>query len=202
MNQVFISYKSEQIELAQDFAEKIKAAGFTVWMDSDIRVGTEWREEIDVAISNSIALVVIMTPEANESKYVAYEWAFAYGTGVRVIPILYIEPKDLHPRLRTLQYVIHDDPEIQDKLINSLRDTLSSYLSIQYALWGSREKIHDVTSIIRQAISDGRIDLTAHTDVLGEPARGERKKLVVFYACGGKVDIDEVEENRRLILPE
>jgi hypothetical protein len=32
-----------------------------------------------------------MTPDAKASEYVTYEWAFAWGAGVRVIPIMYKE---------------------------------------------------------------------------------------------------------------
>jgi len=105
LSQVFISYKHEQIELARPLKSKLKEAGFDVWTDRDILAGTEWREKIDEEIRKSIALIVIMTPEAKASEYVTYEWAFAYGAGVRVIPLIYIGPDELHPRLKTLQYI-------------------------------------------------------------------------------------------------
>ncbi len=45
-----------------------------------------------------------MSPEARSSEYVTYEWAFAYGIGLKIIPILYKDTK-LHPRLEALQYL-------------------------------------------------------------------------------------------------
>jgi HEAT repeat protein len=45
-----------------------------------------------------------MTPEAKASEYVTYEWAFALGAGIEVIPIL-LEPTELHPRLDALQHL-------------------------------------------------------------------------------------------------
>jgi len=100
VRQVFISYKREELELTEPLVSKLEEAGIDVWMDHNIPAGTEWREEIDEAIRKSIALIVIMTAEAKASEYVTYEWAFAYGAGVRVIPLIYIEPDELHPRCR------------------------------------------------------------------------------------------------------
>lgn len=45
-----------------------------------------------------------MTPEAKASEYVTCEWAFAWGVGVRVIPVM-LKQTELHPRLEALQYL-------------------------------------------------------------------------------------------------
>ena len=201
LRQVFISYKREQIEFVQPLESKLKEAGFDVWMDRDVRVGTEWREKIDEEIRKSIALIVIMTPEAKASEYVTYEWAFAYGAGVRVIPLIHIEPNELHPRLKTLQYVGYRDPQLWDKLINSLRDAQSSYLTIYQAVWGAKDKMSDVTRKVTGNISEGRLNMQVHRKTLGDAARGDPKKLVVVYSYGGKVASEEFEENDTLILP-
>jgi HEAT repeat protein len=71
-------------------------------MDLDIlSAGEDWQDKLDAAIRASHALVVIMTPEARKSDYVAYEWAFALGAGVRVIPLEFTKT-DVSPRLDTL----------------------------------------------------------------------------------------------------
>src|SRR2546421_1881350 len=102
---VFISYQHEDGDFAQVLINKIKEAGFETWVDSDrLHAGEDWRVEIDSAIKNAIALIVIMTPEAKASEYVTYEWAFAWGAGVKVIPIMHKETA-LHPRLEALHYL-------------------------------------------------------------------------------------------------
>jgi len=204
LRQVFISYKREQIELIQPLESKLKDAGFDVRTDRDISVGTEWREKIDEEIRKSIALIVIMTPEAKASEYVTYEWAFAYGAGVRVIPLIHIKPDELHPRLKTLQYVEHNNPQLWDKLINSLRDAQSSYLTIHHAVWGAKDeidKLNNVTRKVRENVSAGRLEMQAHKKILGDTPPGRVKKLVVTYSYGGIIDSEELEENETLILP-
>ena len=100
---VFISFKHEDGDFAENLIHRVEKAGFKTWIDSDkLNAGVDWRTEIDEAIKSAFALIVIMTPEAKASEYVTYEWSFAWGAGVRVIPIL-LKPTPLHPRLEALQ---------------------------------------------------------------------------------------------------
>jgi hypothetical protein len=146
LSQVFISYKREEIEFAELLESKLKEANFNVWIDRQLRAGTDWREKIDEKIRKSIALIVIMTPAAKESEYVTYEWAFAYGAGVRVIPLVFKSVK-LHPRLEALHYRDFSNEAHQpwDELINDLRDAQASQLTIHYAVWGAKNKMDNVT---------------------------------------------------------
>src|SRR5689334_18771682 len=105
MTHVFISHAHEDGDFASLLIAQIRDAGFTAWVDSEkIRIGKDWRREIDAAIRQSFALVVIVSPHARASEYVTYEWAYALGIGVDIIPIL-LSPTDAHPRLEVLQYL-------------------------------------------------------------------------------------------------
>ena len=102
---VFISYKHEDSDFAENLTNRVRNAGFKTWVDNDeLAAGEDWRSSIDESIKNAFALIVIMTPEAKASEYVTYEWAFAWGAGIKVIPILY-KNTPLHPRLEALQYL-------------------------------------------------------------------------------------------------
>ena len=96
---IFVSYKHEDSDFAEVLINRVGKAGFNTWVDHDqLHIGADWRNEIDQAIKNSFALIVIMSPEAKASEYVTYEWAFAWGAGVQVLPILY-KVTSLHPHL-------------------------------------------------------------------------------------------------------
>ena len=102
---VFISYQHEDSEFGENLINRVEKAGFTTWIDNDrLHAGDDWRAKIDEAIKSSFALIVIMSPAAKASEYVTYEWAFAWGAGIPVIPILY-EATPLHPRLEALQHL-------------------------------------------------------------------------------------------------
>ena len=104
MGHVFISYARKDAKLVDELRHQLKEAGFEVWTDSVLRPGNDWRHEIDEAIRNAFALLVIITPAAKSSEYVTYEWAFALGLGIKVIPVI-VKATPLHPRLEFLQHV-------------------------------------------------------------------------------------------------
>jgi hypothetical protein len=63
-----------------------------------------------------------MSPEARESEYVIYEWAFAYGSKVPLIPIM-LRETPLHPRLAALQYLDFTNRRARpwDRLFSNVR---------------------------------------------------------------------------------
>jgi len=105
MPKVFISYCHADGDFADIVRSRIQGAGFASWIDLEgLRPGEDWRQEIDQAIRDSVALITILTPAAADSRYVTYEWAFALGAEVKVIPIV-LTPTEIHPRLSALQYL-------------------------------------------------------------------------------------------------
>jgi hypothetical protein len=103
--QFFVSHSKADGDFAELLKLKTERQGYSLWVDSDrLLPGTDWREEIDEAIRKSTALVVVLSPDAKESEYVTYEWAFAWGKGIKVIPIM-LRATAIHPRLGTLQYL-------------------------------------------------------------------------------------------------
>ncbi len=122
--QIFISYCHCDGDFAENLASRLKENGLEVWMDEiGLAGGDEWRDEIDKSIRGSEALVLIVTPESKISFYVTYEWIFALGAGVKVVPIK-LKETDPHPRLREIHH--HDFTNRRarpwDKLIADLKD--------------------------------------------------------------------------------
>lgn len=106
MNHIFISYNhQEDSDFSEILQNKLEQEGFTVWRDiAGLRGVDDWRRGIDEAIKKAFALIVVMTPDAKASEYIAYEWAFGWGSGVKIIPLL-LKRTLLHPRLESLQYL-------------------------------------------------------------------------------------------------
>ncbi len=104
MAQVFISYKHDDGDFALILKDRIEQAGFDGWIDDNLQAGEDWREMIDRAIRESMAVIAILSPESVASAYVTYEWAFALGAGVPVVPVL-LRATPLHPRLEELQFL-------------------------------------------------------------------------------------------------
>lgn len=140
MSHIFISYNSSDIDFAENLKHKIEQAGLTVWMDIErLHGGATWRGEIDQAIRSSFALVLVLTPEALQSAYVNYEWTFALGAEVTVIPVLLKPLSEPHPRLDALQHLDFTHPRNRpwNKLIERLRQAADA--SSPHALRLSRD---------------------------------------------------------------
>jgi HEAT repeat protein len=104
MKRVFISYCHENGDFSDALRRRLEEAGIPTWQDTDLYGGQQWRAEIDLAIREALAVIVVVSPEAMQSGYVAYEWAFALGAGVNVIPVLLRAGSEpLHPALQARQ---------------------------------------------------------------------------------------------------
>ena len=102
---IFISHSHEDSDFAELIKNKLSKEGLDGWIDIDrLKIGQDWRKEIDVSIMKSLAVIVIMTPEARKSEYVTYEWAFAWGNRKKIFPLM-LKQTGLHPRLETLHYL-------------------------------------------------------------------------------------------------
>lgn len=105
MKHIFLSYHRSDASFAAVLRGRIEAAGYGTWIDtSRLRAGDDWRVEIDQGIKDALAVIVVMTPKAKASEYVTYEWSFAIGAGIRVIPILR-KRVEFHPRLGVIQFL-------------------------------------------------------------------------------------------------
>jgi len=123
---IFISHDHEDADFAELLKLKLEKHSIDSWIDSErLKIGQDWRQEIDDGIQNSIAVIAIMTPNARKSEYVTYEWAFAWGKSIKVYPIM-LKQTQLHPRLESLQYLDFTNRTSRpwDQLINSIKDLI------------------------------------------------------------------------------
>jgi hypothetical protein len=101
----FISHSKADLDFAESLKLRLERAGYFAWFDAErLKAGVDWRQEIDEALRSASAVIVVMSPDARGSDYVTYEWSFAAGAGVPVVPLL-LRNTALHPRLAELQYI-------------------------------------------------------------------------------------------------
>lgn len=105
MINVFLSYSTVDYFFAEIAEIKLGAEGIRVWRDlNQLRAGEEWRQSIEYAIADSVAVIVALSANSANSSYVTFEWAYALGKGKPIIPVR-ISPCDIHPRLATIQHL-------------------------------------------------------------------------------------------------
>lgn len=109
MAHLFVSYRHETVDFAYLLASRLEELGFTVVINPDPRAGEGWSPWIDRVIGEAFAVIALVTPESGASPFIAYEWSYALGAGIDVIPLLLSET-DMHPRLNALQPLFFIDP--------------------------------------------------------------------------------------------
>lgn len=166
MRTVFLCYATENRDVANLIATNLRDAQFEVWLDdSRVRGGDEWRRSIDEGISSADVLLVLITPESCESKYVTYEWAFALGRGTKVIP-LKVKESEVHPRLAVLQHLDFTNPRTRpwDRLYQEI-DTVEKVTSPTKT---ESERVGNLTVEQFQKLIAGAISLVTATSKSGE----------------------------------
>jgi hypothetical protein len=116
MRPIFLSYAGNDADFADLLARTLAANDLPSRKDRD-------PAEIDKRIREALALVTVLSPAAIRTCQVNYEWAFALGSGVPVLPVLLgAHEADLHPRLRTIQHLDFSNQVTRpwDSLVESL----------------------------------------------------------------------------------
>jgi hypothetical protein len=92
---VFVSHSSDNRELATELAAFLEARGLRVWIaPRDVRPGMDYSEELQLAIENSCAFIVLVTDMANKSPYVRAETEMAFSGHKPIFPV---RTSDLQP---------------------------------------------------------------------------------------------------------
>lgn len=87
MARVFLSYARDDVEIAKQLAGLIGEAGHQVWWDREISGGTHFSSEIDKALQEAHAVLVLWTEASIKSAWVQDEAAEGRDSG-RLVPAI------------------------------------------------------------------------------------------------------------------
>ena len=85
---VFISYAREDSEYVEELLEYLKSKKISAWADNNIDYGELWWRTIVANIRECRAMVVVMTPKSEASKWVEREILFADELEKPIFPLL------------------------------------------------------------------------------------------------------------------
>lgn len=88
MSFVFISYSHQDSSYAHRLPQEFQKKGFEIWLDENLNYGDEWFRKITQAIKDCAAFVLIMTPEAEASRWVHKEILIAMEYSKPILPLL------------------------------------------------------------------------------------------------------------------
>ena len=100
---VFISHKSEDVELAKHYAEELKKLGFDYYLDEyDIHIknSSDRGSLINNEIKKSTDLLVIVTENTKKSWWVPFEIGLSTAANNRIVTIMHDGASELPSFLR------------------------------------------------------------------------------------------------------
>jgi hypothetical protein len=88
--EIFISYSRRDQEFVTRLASDLDAQVAGVWFDqSSIQLGEKWHDEIMEGIRDCKAFILVLSPDAMESRYVREEVNKALELGKTIFPVIY-----------------------------------------------------------------------------------------------------------------
>jgi pSer/pThr/pTyr-binding forkhead associated (FHA) protein len=109
-NHVFIAYAREDWEqIVAPLTLALQDAGMGVWVDQYlVQGGNDWQAAIEQALRECWLLVVVLSPEAVESRYCRLEYRYFINREKPIIPFVYKPLDKLPPELSGLEVIRYD----------------------------------------------------------------------------------------------
>lgn len=86
---VFLSYSRRDARLMRRVRADLRAEGFNVWTDDNLKPGTpSWMQGIESAIGSAMCIIVLLSPDSRKSEWVEKELSTAKIHRKQIIPLL------------------------------------------------------------------------------------------------------------------
>ena len=130
---VFISHSSNDKDVVSWIADVLKESGMDVWVDTrEILPGDNWAEKIAKALEESQAMVVLLTPDTLNSKWMSWDIQYALGKKAynkRIIPVIIGDPEDVPKQdipwiLRRLKMIYLPEQEKNEASIKQIAEAI------------------------------------------------------------------------------
>jgi hypothetical protein len=86
----FMSYSREDVSYQKRVIAELRQRGISVWVDTEnlIPGSPAWEREIERAIRAAAGIIVLLSPDSNNSEWVRREISFAEQNNKRIFPVL------------------------------------------------------------------------------------------------------------------
>jgi len=131
---IFISYSHKDEELAKELRQLLEGKGLKCFMSSmDIRSGDPWAETIRDALKGSQELLLVITPDSIDSKWVLCEGGAGWALGKCMVPaLLKVEPDSLPEPIKRHQAKKIDTIAQREDLAKEIAERLGKYIEWSY----------------------------------------------------------------------
>lgn len=180
MHKAFISYSSKELQKAMNFCNLLEKNEVPCWIaPRNIPVGSNYTKTIPTAISSCPVFIILISQNAQNSKFVLRELEYAVSSRKPVIPIL-LEDCSLSDEFRFLVGLEHHLPAYQ--------------LSEQAVVEAIVQRIQTIGSDSR-----GDVNVAAYTQTDTVLLTIERKIQFAGMLSAIKISVDDGTEYKRSV---
>ncbi len=195
---VFISYSRRDDIVMRRTVDFLRKQGIKIWVDNEkLTPGTPiWEEEIEKAINNAYAVVVMLSPDAKNSEWVRREITYADQYRKRVFPVLVNGDEDASIPLRLITRQFVDIRANENIGLNSLTAAITFYAEEIEALERKERKEAEILASVqaeREAAKHEAAQAKSERDATEKNARD-----AIAKAAREKVAREAAEEKARL----
>jgi len=132
----FISYSREDTIKQRRVVKGMRERGINVWVDiENLTPGTPtWEREIEKAIRGATGIIVLLSPESNNSEWVRRELSFGEQHRKRIFPALIEGNEDASTPLRLANHQRVDLRTNFEDGLNELANAVSDYIGVKQAI--------------------------------------------------------------------
>ena len=88
MGYIFVSYSKRDSVYAAKLVDALRQEGFNVWIDMDLKKGTQWDRRLEKQLKTCDLCILIVSRNSYSSSWVRKELLFVQELGKPVFPIL------------------------------------------------------------------------------------------------------------------
>lgn len=128
----FISYSRADTNQQRKIISELRGRGVNVWVDTENLVpGTPaWEREIERSIRGAIGIIVLLSPDSNNSEWVRREISFAEENDKRIFPVLIHGDENDSVPLRLSSHQRVDLRRNYNKGLDELTGALKDHLGV------------------------------------------------------------------------
>ena len=128
----FISYSRTDTIQKQNIIKQLRARGINLWVDIENLVpgSPAWEREIERAIRAAAGIIVLLSPDSNNSEWVRREISFAQQNDKQIFPVLIRGEEDDSVPLRLSNHQWVDLRTNSESGLDALADALKDQLGI------------------------------------------------------------------------
>lgn len=110
---IFISHAGQEREWVRNLVEALSKQGLKVWYDeTEVKPGDSFINQVEKGLRHSSNVVIIITPEATRSNWMALELGAALALHKPLIPVVSedVPPQEIPGPIKLRKYLPKTDP--------------------------------------------------------------------------------------------